>query len=920
MPKVSKIHGQRHHSSSKNPDHQARRHPSGGEHRTKDRDVQPPNENFEKALSGDNDYVRRWLAQTEREPNQSEQLGPTEFTFDQGQTRGAYAKIPSHGLILDSANSHGILKEKRKRHSSSDSSLLEVPARPRSYQLKRDDPQPALFNPPEIQPTPTRKKQRVGSSDSSLTNRSDVPDHTKETFERRARHKTREDRYEAKKKEPKKSKTRGETPSRKKREKRGDRAKVAKKAGEELIQKFNSKNISQDRLTIRPSHGLGLFNNGRASSPARRRGLPDLAFSEMEFLRHSTGHHANTGDNVISRSREKEKKKAAKVQDEISAFFKPRAPLRDLSSNLDGPPSSPPKEDHSLYAKKLASQRNTRNRTPPNHLGPGFEQPGKHRAATLSPSQHRTIRRYSFSSEIGRSTDPSGSASRISGQATTYVSWSESQRSPALTPSHGNFDRRQLSQTPESVRRAIENTGIFRDTGISRNSSMQPLRDGNGGHGQGAFKSRLDNQNGKTAPEIASSSEAGPEISETHLRDKTRTLQDFSRHNISNELTDPSHELPSTDGIGTMESNGVGRSRQRLVTAINKDDTRQSDSTRQLSREQIAKNARIELPKRPSATVPVVRNIVSDANISQDAEIDEQTDQDTARRFQTREGKIRVGISSMYANPGQRPLFSRVSNFSLPIIHEDSHENSTGHDEFMPQIQPGSKNSFEASQPRLSLTSHNKESQLGSQNQQQQIQARDPIVLQTSRMDKDGSHQDVSLGGTWIGNSLGGIPIGPPKLLPSTGAESLYLRQLRGHTPSHRFAYGSAHRLEVPLWGLSVPANDKDPAYLDQQDAAQFAPYRFAAGHSTEPAMNQEYDETMDDLDVENFYQPEADDQNFGDPSILRSDHVYKNEQLYEEEHTYATPYQAAHQGFDGDFATQANNYRNRFWRSQDRY
>ena len=70
------------------------------------------------------------------------------------------------------------------------------------------------------------------------------------TFERRPRHKTREDKYEPKKKEKKRNEASVDKSSSRKREKKNGRKKAAKKPGDELIQNFSSNNISQDRLTV----------------------------------------------------------------------------------------------------------------------------------------------------------------------------------------------------------------------------------------------------------------------------------------------------------------------------------------------------------------------------------------------------------------------------------------------------------------------------------------------------------------------------------------------------------------------------------------------------------------------------------------------------------------------------------------------
>lgn len=182
--------------------------------------------------------------------SRSEPLLLTSHFSDQEWNRVAHAEYPSRRTPRNLAIAPGPSKRKRKHDSSSDSSLLEVPIRPQSHQWKQDDPRSISPRRPENQPTTPRKKQKVASSDSGLSSHPATPSPPKETFEKRARHKTREDRYEPRKKEKRQGKIAVEKSSRKKREKRGDRKKAARKAGEELMQNFSSKSIAQDRLTV----------------------------------------------------------------------------------------------------------------------------------------------------------------------------------------------------------------------------------------------------------------------------------------------------------------------------------------------------------------------------------------------------------------------------------------------------------------------------------------------------------------------------------------------------------------------------------------------------------------------------------------------------------------------------------------------
>jgi hypothetical protein len=76
----------------------------------------------------------------------------------------------------------------------------------------------------------------------------------------------------------KRSKDGEERIPRKKREKKGDRKKAAKKAGEDLMINFSSKSIGQERLTVGVDRIVELWH--RADS-IRSAHLVDSAFSKM---------------------------------------------------------------------------------------------------------------------------------------------------------------------------------------------------------------------------------------------------------------------------------------------------------------------------------------------------------------------------------------------------------------------------------------------------------------------------------------------------------------------------------------------------------------------------------------------------------------------------------------------------------------
>lgn len=192
-------------------------------------------------------------------------------------------------------------KRKRTRNSSTDSSILEAVPQPRNHSATKHNTKPDAVG-DHNRGTTAHKKQRISSKApeaSSYSSVAGIP--RKETFERRARHKTREDRYDPNKKNKQKKGGEDDKRQKKKKETKSERRKANKRAGEDLMRNFSSKSIGQERLTvsnkfpcnikksltfsqIRPNSGLGLFNNGRTSSPAKRRGCE--GFHSTPFALH----------------------------------------------------------------------------------------------------------------------------------------------------------------------------------------------------------------------------------------------------------------------------------------------------------------------------------------------------------------------------------------------------------------------------------------------------------------------------------------------------------------------------------------------------------------------------------------------------------------------------------------------------------
>lgn len=181
-------------------------------------------------------------------------------------------------MVDDSDDQRLRSRRKRRRNSSSDSSLLEPVVTPKKTgrspgernrwsQIRRE----------ESSSPPDREKRKAVTL---IVDSSTGPSIPQETFEKRARHRTREDLYDPKRKRKRADKNDEEEKPMTKRTKKGDGKKAAKRAGEDLMNNFTSNRIGQDRLTV--SHNYSpcrtRCSNAKASRCVR---LMDLVFLRM---------------------------------------------------------------------------------------------------------------------------------------------------------------------------------------------------------------------------------------------------------------------------------------------------------------------------------------------------------------------------------------------------------------------------------------------------------------------------------------------------------------------------------------------------------------------------------------------------------------------------------------------------------------
>lgn len=357
----------------------------------------------------------------------------------------------------------------------------------------------------------------------------------------------------------------------------------------------------------------------------------------MEFLQHPQRHPEVK---TTSKSYEKDKRRASREQDKISRFFKPtKTPLSETSPNAKQERSSTYMSDErSTYIKQRVLDRT---QEPPQninlpekpYLGFGHPDPSSDRfsaSRARTPSMHRPRTALD-------------TTSRLSENTTTGVTWSETQISPgamAASRSRSHGYQRHASPTPVLIRRSIQNTGIFRGSGMegtpgltSSRTKLTPPQDGlyekqfladaqdtpedsNRTTESTTPQSGLASRNSEPSANIPQSESRVQTPRPLHSleNDKGTAIGEPTRG--LNELRAIIREDPATvphgriiidhydPSLGWHQQQDLGRlERTSAAPAMDVESLRESKST-PLSREQIAKNARV---KRPATTLPVTR-------------------------------------------------------------------------------------------------------------------------------------------------------------------------------------------------------------------------------------------------------------------------------------------------------------------------
>ncbi|ROT39861.1 hypothetical protein SODALDRAFT_358275 [Sodiomyces alkalinus F11] len=159
----------------------------------------------------------------------------------------------------------------------------------------------------------------VGTDPSMQKGGSDSPS---QTFEKRPRHKTREDKYDRERK-PRGTRKHSESSKPGKPKRRKEVAKKQLASRREVMNNFTSQTVRSDRVTLHPGATPGIFQNGHFSSNNH---TEDLAHVGMDWTP-QVNHHQNV-TRRSSKSRDREKRRRERELEDMNAYFRPRSVSR----------------------------------------------------------------------------------------------------------------------------------------------------------------------------------------------------------------------------------------------------------------------------------------------------------------------------------------------------------------------------------------------------------------------------------------------------------------------------------------------------------------------------------------------------------------------------------------------------------------
>ncbi|KAF3001875.1 hypothetical protein E8E13_005493 [Curvularia kusanoi] len=208
---------------------------------------------------------------------------------------------------------------RKRKCSSSDSSILKAP----SPQPWRD----GISVGERIISAKQHYVEPSGSAPHHFRNDPSSKGSKSQRYIRKSRRKTRPEKYTAESQSPEehariRRSVRKQEP---KKSKRKSKQRKDEKTQSGVGREFQAENVTRNRLTLKPVEKMGLFNKGKSSIPIKGEGLPDLVFSDMNFLRDGSNRRnpPHATDARVKRRKERLRTK----DEEISAFFTGARPV-----------------------------------------------------------------------------------------------------------------------------------------------------------------------------------------------------------------------------------------------------------------------------------------------------------------------------------------------------------------------------------------------------------------------------------------------------------------------------------------------------------------------------------------------------------------------------------------------------------------
>ncbi|KAI1183830.1 hypothetical protein F5B17DRAFT_443131 [Nemania serpens] len=385
-------------------------------------------------------------------------------------------------------------------------------------------------------------------------------------FEKRLRHKTRADKYDAKKlgsrKKRKKPPDQERHPPRKSKSRRKHLV-----TGKHVMNNFTSEAVLGDRITVKPGLKPGMFDNKRVPE---RLPITDLSFSEMPLP--ASRERDVQQQKELSNSRLRERRRENQELERVSSFFLPAC--ANATSRKVKPHR--PKHNEGARCNKVTRRDDVISLATPS--SPRLPAQGHHQHSSISQEHSCSLPTVTPSNPIHGS-----GLSR-----TTYITWSSSQPSPKAGRDLVDTQPRSIEPpsltTPENIRRALIATGVYENTGIHSydvSSYRQKLGRKSSGELTSTPGSIVDHVD--TCEAQVSAEDQGSKMKSLFCSDVKDTATLLSRQEERwNTILPPEWRVR---GLSDVEMSSTGRQQNDKVTGI-------PENVEPPSRQKIAQEAR----------------------------------------------------------------------------------------------------------------------------------------------------------------------------------------------------------------------------------------------------------------------------------------------------------------------------------------